>query len=379
MLEKLKKIFVTSVLAGVLFLGTVNVNAAERKVISTNKPVKIISVKENEETSTLLKKIGTMSIKEHLVVENISVPLYVTFDSQKQALQEISGNMVIQAIKDTYGYEDISNDNWHQYYDSMYELLDSSFCPVWYDEEDINFRKLRNFFDIYENEEKNNEIISLASVATTTEEITENANVLELLPYESYNMLSQQSDILNNKQSLHTSRTLGFNISDGISYATKYATSPNTSDYKKFSSDCTNFTSQILENGGVAQEKYDDETKGWWHTKSKTAFITTHKHSISWIRADTFAKYMGVGYTTTSHSSFSKNIAKGDFIVADFESDGDWNHMGFVTNKKSSQSNGYYDYKVAQHTSNYHAWASSSTNGWDTIAADGGKYGRVRR
>lgn len=88
---------------------------------------------------------------------------------------------------------------------------------------------------------------------------------------------------------------------------------------------------------------------------------------------------MGVGYTTTSHSSFSKNIAKGDFIAADFENDGDWNHMGFVTDKKSSQSNGYYDYKVAQHTSNYHAWASSSTNGWDTIAGDGGKYGRVRR
>lgn len=379
MLEKSKKIFVTSVLAGVLFLETVNVNAAEQEAVSPDRSVKIISVQENEEVSTLLEKIGTMSIKEHLVAGDISVPLYVTFDSQKQALQEISGNTVIQTIKEIYGYEVISNDNWHQYCDSMYELLDSSFCPAWYDEEDMNFRILRNFFDIYENEEKNKEIISLASAATTIEEITENANILELLPYESYNTLSQKSNILNNEQSLGTSRALGFNISDGISYATKYATSPNTSDYKKFSSDCTNFTSQILENGGVAQEKYDDEAKGWWHTKSEIAFITTHKHSISWIRADTFAKYMGVGYTTTSHSSFSKNIAKGDFIAADFENDGDWNHMGFVTDKKSSQSNGYYDYKVAQHTSNYHAWASSSTNGWDTIAGDGGKYGRVRR
>lgn len=112
---------------------------------------------------------------------------------------------------------------------------------------------------------------------------------------------------------------------------------------------------------------------------STILFITTHKHSISWIRADTFAKYMGVGYTTTSHSTFTNNIQKGDFIGADFGNDGDWNHMGFVTDKETTMSNGYYDYKVAQHTSNYHEWTSSSNNGWDTIESDGGKYGRVRR
>lgn len=89
--------------------------------------------------------------------------------------------------------------------------------------------------------------------------------------------------------------------------------------------------------------------------------------------------YMGVGYTTTSNASFSSNIQNGDFIVADYENDGDWNHMGFVTDKKSSKTNGYYDYKVAQHTSNYHAWTSSDTNGWENIGTDGGKYGRVRR
>lgn len=29
---------------------------------------------------------------------------------------------------------------------------------------------------------------------------------------------------------------------------------------------------------------------------------------------------------------------------------------------------------VAQHTSNYNEWASSSKNGWDNIGGDGGKY-----
>lgn len=77
-------------------------------------------------------------------------------------------------------------------------------------------------------------------------------------------------------------------------------------------------------------------------------------------------------YSTTSHSSFKSNISKGCFIVADFDKDGDWDHCGFVTDKTSS------DYKVAQHTSNYNAWASSSTNSWDTIGSNGGKYARVR-
>lgn len=379
MLEKIKRIFVASVLVGSLSFGTISVSAAKQPSDVKDDVVKITSVQGDKEVSVLLEEMGTMSVKENLVVGEVSVPLYATFDSQEQALQEISENPAIQLIKEIYEYEDITDDNWMLYYDSMYDLLDSASCPSWYNEEDINFRTIRNFFDIYENEDKNDEIISLVSVATAAEGITENRNVLELLPYDSYNILSQQSNILNNNQSLAISRSLGFNISDGIAYATKYATSPNTSDYKKFSSDCTNFTSQILENGGIVQEKYDDEAKGWWHTKSTVAFITTHKHSISWIRADTFAKYMGVGYTVTSHSSFSENIAKGDFIVADFESDGDWNHMGFVTDKKSSKTNGYYNYKVAQHTSNYHEWVSSSTNGWDTIEGDGGKYGRVRR
>lgn len=57
--------------------------------------------------------------------------------------------------------------------------------------------------------------------------------------------------------------------------------------------------------------------------------------------------------------------------------------MAFVTDKKTTQStyNGkkYYDYKVAQHTSNYHAWTSSSTNGWENLEDNGYTYGIIRR
>lgn len=367
-------------------IGRLNVMAFESQnfdsndnTIKSNNAVSIEFVNIAQKVSPLLEDVENISVKENLKVRDMHIPLYVTFDSQQKALQKISNNPVIQVIKTEYGYEDISNTNWKQYYYAMYELLDSTERPSWYSEENTNFRKMRKFFDIYENEEKNVEIISLVNSVATTVDVAQNIDILELLPYDSYVTLSQQSGSLNNKQSLTSSKALGFNINNGVAYATKYAVSPNTSDYDKLSADCTNFTSQILENGGVAQVVYNDEAKGWWHKKSKVLFITSHKHSISWIRADTFAKYMGVGYSTTNHSLFTSNIAKGNFIAADYENDGDWNHMGFVTDKKSTNTNGYYDYRVAQHTSNYNAWASSSTNGWDTIGSEGGKYGRVRR
>ena len=111
--------------------------------------------------------------------------------------------------------------------------------------------------------------------------------------------------------------------------------------------------------------------------------IVTHTHSQSWTVADVFARYMGIGYTTSSHTSFSENIRKGDYIAADFDSDGDWDHMGFVTDynaRAACYSTGdFNDYKVAQHTNNYHRWTSSSNNNWDTIGPTGGKYARVRR
>ena len=143
--------------------------------------------------------------------------------------------------------------------------------------------------------------------------------------------------------------------------------------------DCTNFTSQILENAGVSQEVYSSVYSGWWHKVTSHWYGDTHTHSQSWTMADVFARYMGIGYTTTGNVNFSTDIQTGDFIAADFDSDGDWDHMGFVTDRKSYKNNHYYNYKVAQHTPDYLAWTSSSDNGWDLAGSDGGTYARVRR
>lgn len=88
---------------------------------------------------------------------------------------------------------------------------------------------------------------------------------------------------------------------------------------------------------------------------------------------------MGVVFTTKNHKNFSTNIHKGSIIASDNDNDGDWDHIGFVTAVDNHiGSYGYRDYKVAQHTNNYHLWTSDSDNKWEKVAAKGGKYARIR-
>lgn len=87
---------------------------------------------------------------------------------------------------------------------------------------------------------------------------------------------------------------------------------------------------------------------------------------------------MGVTNKTKKNTKFSSNIKKGDFIAADWASDGKWDHMGFVTGKKNKKNGGYYPYKVAQHSNDYNLWTTSKKNNWEKDG-DGRTYARVRR
>ena len=102
--------------------------------------------------------------------------------------------------------------------------------------------------------------------------------------------------------------------------------------------------------------------------------------------ADTFARYMGVTLSTTSLQKWSRSLSEGDFIGLDFANDGSWDHVGYVTATGSLKSyeseNGQYcipytDIKIAQHTSDYHDWISSSKNSWETYA-EKGKFSIIR-
>ena len=109
-------------------------------------------------------------------------------------------------------------------------------------------------------------------------------------------------------------------------------------------------------------------------------FGVKHKYSISFIRASTFANYMGVSYDTSNHFDFSNELEIGYIIGYDKDYDGDCNHMAVVTDKRVNK-NGrrYYDYKVAQHTGNYHKWVSDKDNHWEEIEEKGYGYGIIRR
>lgn len=387
MKKKMSFILTVSLICMMILSSTV----AHATNIDTNSNVSVYTLTKSTsipfDAPKLLDGIGTVSTKQTIYINGAEYPMYCTFDNSEAALNNISleAGTLIALLKNTYNLDDFSAETVAEYYDASLEMFDNEQRPDWYTESNSEFQTFRAFYDIYENEGKNELLQSniAARRITSSEKIALDCELLMLLPYNSYVAAAEENNVSLEPPAEMRTLVNGFDTSLGIAYAKLYAESPNKSEYHYFSNgDCANFASQILENGGVSQVVYDSEYSGWWHkTSTNWLGIKTHTHSRSWTMADTFSRYMGVCATTTSNYTFSTNIVAGDFVAADFDSDGDWDHMGFVTGKQGYlPSDGYYDYQIAQHTSNYLAWASSSTNNWDTIGGDGGgTYARIRR
>ena len=77
-----------------------------------------------------------------------------------------------------------------------------------------------------------------------------------MLPYNSEVVQNFNTEALNTSTKLTQARA--YNQNAAIDYARQYALNPNHGPYHYFGirGDCTNFTSQILEAAGVAQEVY---------------------------------------------------------------------------------------------------------------------------
>lgn len=338
-----------------------------------------------------MKKADIMSQierKDTVIIDGEPEILYPIFSNQEEALKQLKLAIpdLLNKISETYELNEINDSNWLQYVGYASEIITS--------EEDPQYRLLLSFTDIYENKAKNEAIVQLVDKLNDSEKIslnsTEDLENIQALRQELVFTLPYTSKLASEENKLilqaGISPTSSIDMNRAMQYINLYVETPNTDGFGNFGKqDCTNFASQILYAGNVRQEDYyPSQTRGWWHRKlpsSGPIMIPDHKYSTSWINADTFARYMGVGYTSTSHYSFSSNIQKGDLIALDYDRDGDWNHIGFVTNVDTVSANyggyTYYDYKVAQHSNNYHAWTSSSTNGWET--ATNVNYGRVRR
>lgn len=151
--------------------------------------------KEEKKNGTLSQNNEYMStgisVKESITVDNKTVPLYCTFDSQSEALKGISDSPVIRLIQKKYGYEDISDENWTQYYDGLYRLSGEEDCSDWCNYGNDEYRKMLQFFDIYENQEKNEEIMALVNSESGLLNPEEKEWLIMLLPYDSSLELKQ--------------------------------------------------------------------------------------------------------------------------------------------------------------------------------------------
>lgn len=309
------------------------------------------------EKATMLKEIDTISIKNSLMVDGVKNYLYPTYDNKSEALENIKNNIsnVLSIIMEKENYNELSNENWKDYYSTL------SIIKGEYDDEK---RLAESFFDIYKNDELNNSIIECVGSDIDTEE--KRQMLYELLPYNTPYSEAYLSEMVKTYSS--------FDESAAVSYARRYAETPNYNDYEVFDSDCTNFVSQIMENAGVEQDNSVEwPWRGWWHTQDGNS----HYHSRSWTVADKFAKYFGVGYTTQSNYWFSVKLRDAVFIVLDTSSDGSWDHAGFVCQSDTYLTDGYYDYLVAQHSDNYLDWASHDGNRWEEQENDGATYGII--
>lgn len=353
-----------------LFSSRIALASSRSKVFSTRSTFEPFSV-------PIIKELGSISVKQKIVSEKKEYKLYCTFDNPKNAINRLydSAPTILKELETHYGLDRMTIHNWEQHRDSLFEFIDCDDCPVWLNEGNVEYQKLRAFFDIIENDSMNEEILNIAS------RINKNGDYISRIAYEDLLFVLPYQEVADELVSDGIRGYAGFDTTSGIAYANRWATDRNTAQYHSFKrADCANFTSQILENGGIQQVVYQSEHQGWWHTRTVGFLgIVTNKHSRSWTIADVFARYMGVSYTTTSNIRFSMNILPGDFIAGDWDSDGNWDHMGFITDRRPIENKSWYDYKVAQHTSDYNRWWTDDNNGWEETGANGGTFARIRR
>ena len=360
----------------------------------------------------LSENIGATSIKSAIQIDGITNYLYPTFDDIDEALKNLEKTIPTYYgyIKDTvdlralYGVDynqllsyDISPKN--PAIDELDEAIrnGSINCkgtPLMSEQQALAEEReiFSSFLDIYENESVNKTILSLLNVERTDAVEEELAY---LLPYTCPFVESYFAELHANRAPQVFNKTLG------RQYAINYATNPNSSEYGiamhwyTVPADCTNFASQILVAGNInMHDYYPNETQGWWHRKVKEMYVNSyvwkHYYSNTWVGADRFVRFMGHSNNVyTSFPTFASKLMWGDFIALDKENDGSWNHMGFVCDigsygtytytKSGVQYSLYYrNFRVAQHTDNYLAWANSEINKWDEYHGTG-KYAIVRR
>ena len=307
-------------------------------------------------------------------------------------------NTIISDMAKEYDLLPFSVGTWSDYYSAIakYEdYVDRQYYKGEIDnnefiEKESEIDTIYNYFDIAENELENKRIVAICKTLNNrvidSDMTIWGLEQLELaLPYsESINNIKLTAD---GNEEITAVGNNKFDVDLGVTYAKKYGAAPNQYDYGFCDSgDCTNFTSQIKNNGGVPLYKKYNENGAWSYYKHVAGNKRQLYYSVNWCRAKAFAKYFGIkskykkGKGENKYKGFerlSKAVKRGSFIGFDKTGDGDIDHNAFVTalyhknektrRKISYEGVTYLDFKISQHSKNYHDWVSSDKVGWKSL------------
>lgn len=200
-----------------------------------------------------------------LILGDLQIPLFPTYDDPNAAMNhtKISCKEILDLLSATYHLDELNANNWKTYKSLMYSYLRNENKPEWYDTSDERFMNLLLFFSTYENNNINNELVTVVANTDSLQNLYSNQNFMGRLPYyatikldENHNTDESQTTI-NGNISIQT-----HNISKATSYATKHATNRNGA-YPSFGADCTNFVSQIAHAAGKSMSDK-------WYIKKET-------------------------------------------------------------------------------------------------------------
>lgn len=302
------------------------------------------------------EKIGFVyKAPEKFMVNGREIYTFKQFDSLEEAINLFENiySAELEWYRQNNDLDNLSAETYKKYLDDFYE---TNFAG-----KDVFRISLRNFLSEIDTYFSNMELISAIKDAQENPSVKTYVKVDLLSRVDDVKLMDDYPELKNNiynPKTFSTYAVSGYNVSAAIAYASKYAETVNTS-YTYYRNDCTNFVSQILYAGNIPTAS---DGNGAWYP-----------YSNAWINANSLMNFLGAKYgRNNSYDSlytFSNVLNPGDVIGLDYAKNGSIDHLGFVTAKASSSGtyNGYvyYDFKVAQHTNNYHEWVTSPINKWE--------------
>lgn len=144
-----------------MFIMSNSVNAQANKQLILDG--KVVSSDEFKK-SLCNSSVGKISFEQPLSVDGVAVELYCTFENKSEALEKLNSKYrdAIQLLQKNFNLSDnITDKNWNEFRNAINLIYEKNINIT--DEIAYQLSKINSFFDIYENDEINNEIESLVN------------------------------------------------------------------------------------------------------------------------------------------------------------------------------------------------------------------------